>query len=96
MMAKHSSASTTSSTKSFKSLASKASSNLKNIKQKATELLSPKKKKKTKHLPDDHGNTSLDPNNPDSNPPSEKSLHGASNSVIDISDGKDAEEELSK
>jgi hypothetical protein len=49
----------TKSKSSFKSLATKASKTIKNIKRKATELLSPKRKKKARHLPG--GESDVDP-----------------------------------
>jgi hypothetical protein len=49
-----------SSTKLFESLASKASTTIKNIKRKAVEILSPKKKKKAKHIPEADGDSVSD------------------------------------
>jgi hypothetical protein len=89
-------ASVKSSTPSFKSLTVKASTTIKAIKRKATELLSPKKKKKSKRLPSDGDGSSIDSNDPKSHPPSESSSqHHSNGSVIDISD-EDSEDALSE
>ena len=83
--------STKSSNKSFKSLASKASATIKTIKQKATELLSPKKKKK--HLCDNSDNSTIDT---ESQPPLEMSSQHSMGSIIEIPDDEDPDDELSE
>ena len=84
-----------SSMKSFKSLASKASTTIKNIKCKAVKILSPKKKKKAKCIPEGDGDSLTGTDNP-STPPSEKSLRYSTGSIIEISDKDDPDDELSE
>jgi hypothetical protein len=85
-----------SSTKLFNSLASKASVTLKSIKRKAVKILSPKKKKRAKCIPDGDGDSSTDTDGPGSQPPSEKSSHHSNRSIIEIPDEEDPEDELSE
>jgi hypothetical protein len=89
-----------SSTQSFKSLASKAGTTLKNIKCKATELLSPKKKKRPKNLGPAHDSASERTQNSGSHPPSETSSnhnrHSSTGSVIEIPDKDNSDDELSE
>jgi hypothetical protein len=91
MVKQHTGTSISSSVKSFKSLASKASMTIKNIKHKAVEILSPKKKKKAKCVPEANGD-SLSSTDNSSTPPLEKSLHHNTGSIIDIPDEDDPDD----
>jgi hypothetical protein len=89
-----------SSTQTFKSLATKASATLKTIKQKATELLSPKKKKRTKRSgPAQDSDVDTDTENSNPQSPSETSSnqgHHSNGSVIEIPDEDNSDDELSE
>ena len=81
------------STPSLKSLASKARSTIQKFKQKATEILSLKKNKKTKCIPQrEHETVVTDTKNGDLYSPI--AISSWEGSVIEVTDGDNADEEL--
>ena len=68
---------------------------IKNIKCKAVEILSPKKKKKAKHVPEADSD-SLSGIDNSSTLPLEKSSHHSTGSIIDIPDEDDPDDKLSE